>query len=107
MIFSMKIEDMASKLTHLLAGLQIGHSSMGSLATSYLVQVVCEIRRMKIDLLMKVQGQGFPTFQPQALVTLEMMFFLLALKRQGTVVLLSIIQGTSLLKILNPRSILV
>ena len=61
---------------------------------------------MKIDLLMKVQGQGFPTFQPQALVTLEMMSFLLALKRQGTVVPQPIIQEMSLLKILNPRSIL-
>lgn len=55
---------------------------------------------------MKVQGQDFPIFQPQALVTLEMMFFLLALKRQGTVAPPSIIQEMFLLKILNPRSIL-
>uniref|UniRef100_A0A0A9AUF5 Uncharacterized protein n=1 Tax=Arundo donax TaxID=35708 RepID=A0A0A9AUF5_ARUDO len=57
---------------------------------------------MKTDLLMRVRDQGFPTSQPQALVTLEMMCFLLALKA----VHLSTIQEMSLLKILNPRNIL-
>ena len=44
MIFSMKIDDMVSKSTHLLEGLQIERSSMGNLATYYSVQVVCESR---------------------------------------------------------------
>jgi hypothetical protein len=60
---------------------------------------------MKTNLLMRVQDQGFLTFQPQALVTLEMMCFLLALRTQATAVLLSIIQEMSLQKILNPKNI--
>jgi hypothetical protein len=103
MILSMKTDDMVSKWTHLLEGLQIGHSSTGSWATYYSVQVVCT----KTGSLMRVQGQGFLTFQPQALVTLEMICFLLVLRTQATAVLLSTIQEMSLQKILSPRNILV
>lgn len=105
MIFSMRIDDMVSKLTRLLGGLRIGHSLMGNSAAYCTVRVVPGIRCMKIDLLMRVMDQDFLTFQPQAPVTLETMCFLLALRIQGTAALLFTIQEMYQLKILNPKDI--
>ena len=105
MIVSMRIDDMVSKLTRLLEGLRIGHSLMGNSAAYCTVQVVSGIRCMKIDLLMRVTGQDFPTFQPQAPATWETMCFLLALRIQGTAALPFTIQEMYPLKILNPKGI--
>lgn len=58
MIFSMKIDDMVSRLTRLLGGLRIGHSLMGNSAAYYTVRVVPGIRCMKIDLLTRVTDRS-------------------------------------------------